>query len=41
VILKAIGSHTAEWFIEAKRHEWNQYRIQVTPWEIAQYLETY
>jgi glutamine synthetase len=41
VILKAIGSHTAEWFIEAKRHEWNDYRIQVTPWEIAQYLETY
>jgi glutamine synthetase len=41
IILKAIGSHTAEWFIEAKRHEWNDYRIQVTPWEISQYLETY
>jgi glutamine synthetase len=41
VVLRAIGSHTAEWFIEAKKHEWNEYRMQVTPWEIAQYLETY
>ncbi len=41
VILKAIGSHTAEWFIDAKRQEWSEYRIQVTPWEIQHYLETY
>jgi glutamine synthetase len=41
VIMSAIGDHVAEWFIEAKRQEWNTYRIQVTPWETQRYLEMY
>jgi hypothetical protein len=27
-----------EWFVEAKRAEWSEYRIQVTPWELNRYL---
>jgi glutamine synthetase len=41
VILRAVGDHIAEWFVEAKRQEWDEYRVQVTPWEFNRYLETY
>jgi len=27
--------------MEAKRAEWNEYRIQVTAWEMERYLMTY
>lgn len=40
VILDALGEHVAEWFIEAKRREWAEYRTQVTRWEWDRYLET-
>ena len=38
VIQTALGAHVCEWFMEAKRAEWSEYRIQVTPWEINEYL---
>jgi glutamine synthetase len=41
VIQTALGAHVCEWFMEAKRAEWSEYRIQVTPWEIERYLMTY
>jgi glutamine synthetase len=41
VVMAAIGDHVGEWFVEAKRQEWSDYRVQVTPWEIDRYLETY
>jgi len=41
VVMAAIGEHVAEWFIEAKRQEWDDYRLRVTPWELERYLETY
>jgi glutamine synthetase len=41
VIQAALGAHVSEWFIEAKRAEWNDYRMQVTPWELERYLMTY
>jgi len=41
VIQAALGAHVCEWFLEAKRAEWNQYSIQVTPWELERYLMTY
>ena len=41
VIQAALGEHVSEWFMEAKRAEWSEYRIQVTPWEIERYLMTY
>jgi glutamine synthetase len=41
VIQAALGAHVCEWFQEAKRAEWNDYRIRVTPWELERYLMTY
>jgi glutamine synthetase len=41
VIRRAMGDHISEWFVEAKRQEWSEYRTQVTPWEVERYLETY
>src|SRR5216684_5758503 len=41
VIQSALGAHVCEWFLEAKRAEWSEYRIQVTPWELGRYLMTY
>jgi glutamine synthetase len=41
VIMQAVGEHVAEWFTQAKRQEWDQYRIQVTPWELERYLEMF
>ena len=41
VIQNALGAHVVEWFTEAKRAEWNEYRLQVTPWELERYLMTY
>jgi glutamine synthetase len=39
VVIDALGDHLAERFIAAKRLEWSDYRGQVTPWELSQYLE--
>lgn len=41
VIVSAVGEKIADWFVEAKRQEWNDYRIRVTPWETERYLELY
>src|SRR5437588_437391 len=41
VVQSALGAHVCEWFLEAKRAEWNDYRIRVTPWELERYLMTY
>ena len=40
VLLEALGEHSARLFVEAKRAEWNEYRMQVTEWELDRYLET-
>ncbi|MDX1664337.1 MAG: type I glutamate--ammonia ligase [Candidatus Promineifilaceae bacterium] len=40
VLMEALGEHTARVFIEAKRAEWDEYRMQVTEWELDRYLET-
>jgi glutamine synthetase len=41
LVMEALGDHLAERFIEAKRLEWREYRGQVTPWELHQYLERF
>ncbi len=41
VIVDALGSHVIERFLEAKRIEWERYRIQVHPWELEEYLTKY
>ena len=39
VVLEALGDHLAERFLEAKSLECRDYRMQVTPWELAKYLD--
>src|SRR5215212_312007 len=41
VVQEALGGHVYEWFLEAKRAEWEEYRKQVSTWELERYLETY
>ncbi len=36
---EALGKHTYGRYLEAKRMEYDEYRIQVTDWEIKRYLE--
>jgi glutamine synthetase len=38
LVRDTLGSHVLERFIEAKSSEWDDYRLQVTPWELARYL---
>lgn len=41
LMVETLGPHIADKFIEAKRHEWNEYRPVVTDWELDRYLEIY
>jgi glutamine synthetase len=41
VIRDALGAHTHEVFINAKRVEWEDYRLEVTDWELKKYLSSY
>src|SRR6266550_1308024 len=36
--LKALGEHVFTRYIDLKRAEWEDYRIQVSPWELERYL---
>ncbi|HNX93479.1 MAG TPA: type I glutamate--ammonia ligase [Syntrophomonas sp.] len=38
LIKGALGSHIYEKFRQGKLEEWNEYNIQVTPWEVSSYL---
>lgn len=38
VVVEALGEHVFERFVEAKREEWDDYRMQVSPWELERYL---
>ena len=37
-MLRTLGEHTFNRFVEIKRAEWEDYRVRVTPWEIDQFL---
>jgi glutamine synthetase len=41
VVREALGNHTFESFISAKRLEWEDYRLEVTDWELEKYLPIY
>ncbi|MFT4921948.1 MAG: glutamine synthetase, partial [Haloarculaceae archaeon] len=41
VVLDALGPHTAEKFVEAKRQEFEEYLVDVSEWELDRYLEKY
>src|SRR3954447_15062292 len=38
LVEKALGSHVFSRYVDLKRDEWLDYRVQVTPWEIENYL---
>jgi glutamine synthetase len=38
LVRRALGDHTFERFISLKKQEWDDYRIQVTPYEITKFL---
>jgi glutamine synthetase len=35
---KALGPHVFNRYVELKRQEWDEYRVQLTPWELDKYL---
>ncbi len=41
LIEEALGSYTFERLVEAKKQEWDDYRIRVMSWEIERYLPLY
>ena len=41
VICEALGEHVLEHFVDAKQAEWDEYRTQVTQWELDRYLEAF
>ena len=38
---EALGEHIFERYIEAKTQEWDEYRLDVSQWELDRYLPTY
>jgi glutamine synthetase len=41
VITEALGDHVLTHYVEAKRAEWDEYRSQVSDWEVERYLELF
>jgi glutamine synthetase len=41
VICEALGDHVLSHYVAAKRAEWDEYRTQVTQWELKRYLEAF
>ena len=39
LMMRALGDHIFPRYVELKRREWNEYRIQVSEWELSQYLK--
>ena len=38
LVLRTLGEHTFRRFVEIKRQEWDEYRVQLTEWELRKYL---
>lgn len=41
LVLDVLGKHITDRYVDAKLREWEQYRLQVTPWELDKYFKTY
>lgn len=41
VVKDGLGTHIYNNFVEAKKVEWDAFRVQVTPWEREQYMKLY
>ena len=40
LVAETLGEHVFEWFIRNKRAEWDDYKTQVTQFELDRYLPT-
>ena len=40
LVRETLGEHIFEWFLRNKRHEWREYKTQVTPYELTRYLKS-
>jgi glutamine synthetase len=38
LVLKALGEHIFNRYVDLKRAEWDEYRVEVSPWELNRYL---
>ena len=38
LMAETLGEHVFEWFMRNKRAEWDDYKAEVTPFELARYL---
>src|SRR5258708_7146663 len=38
LVLRTLGEHMFNRYVEIKRQEWDDYRVQVTQWELDRYL---
>ena len=38
LVLRTLGEHMFNRYVEIKRGEWEEYRVQVTQWELDRYL---
>jgi glutamine synthetase len=38
LVRKALGDHIFDAYVKLKRQEWDEYRVQLTPWELEKYL---
>jgi glutamine synthetase len=38
LVRKALGPHIFDRYVELKRKEWDEYRVQLTEWELSRYL---
>jgi glutamine synthetase len=41
LVKSTLGDHLFERYVEAKRQEWDDYRISVSAWELERYLPIY
>jgi glutamine synthetase len=41
VIRDALGDHIFNHYVDAKRSEWDEYRTQVSDWEVERYLDEF
>jgi glutamine synthetase len=37
-VRKALGDHIFDAYVKLKRKEWDEYRVQLTAWEMERYL---
>jgi glutamine synthetase len=38
LVLRTLGEHMFNRYVEIKRQEWEDYRVQVSQWELDRYL---